>query len=209
MALQMFYIPTVLPRGYTNHPLCELHGYCDNSLPDSDLKHDAGLSSCGSKGLKSLVTECHLPECDLRSITEAPEEASQEKTPCAGCHCRQRWPRAALWSFCCGGRAGPAVPPSFLRCQQVAIPQSPVRELSPPPTSHRRSPLLPLTLDTRHQTGVGAHLACSDSCESSFPQPTPFLWASLPRGQPRGDLCLASLMMARKSCQPGLEPPRA
>lgn len=84
----------------------------------------------------------------------------------------------------------------------LAIPWTPVSELSPPPTSHLWSPLLPQTLDTRHQTDVGAHLTPR--------QPAAFLWASLPRGQPRGHLHFTSLTVARKSCWPGLvEPPRA
>lgn len=108
----------------------------------------------------SLVTECHLPECGLRSITEAPEEASQEKTPRAGWHCL----RCLVQLSHCG--PFPPVPPSFPGVSRwlggLAIPWNFTTHATAPP------PLLPQTLDIRYQTDVGAHLSSHTSCSESY-----------------------------------------
>lgn len=111
-----------------------------------------------------------------------------------------------------GGQLCPAGPPSFPGASGwpggFAVPWNPICELSPPPTSHLQSPLLPRTGDTTGQIGVGtclaSHLSHQESRESSSQQPVTFPQASLPRGQPGGHLCPVSLLMARKSCWPGL-----
>lgn len=138
-------------------------------------------------------------KCGLTSVTEAQGKSQKRKhlaldaTACRGLilplHCGPSLPS-------CGGRAAVPSCASFISWPGgFAVPWNPICELSPPPTSHLQSPLLPRTRDTTGQIGVStclaSHLSRQESRESSSQQPVTFLRASLPRGQPGGHLCPA------------------